>query len=172
MDRAWILLGMMGAGKSAVGRAIAESSGRDFRDTDALLQARLGRPISQIFSIYGEHMFRDHETSLLKDMEPGPFVLSTGGGIVVRPENMDHLKRLGTTMYLSTPIDVLVKRLEVSKKKRPLLDTDNWQERVQLLLEQRLPMYTSADIILEDDGLDIAATAERAIKAFQEFRTA
>src|SRR3954464_1775303 len=87
MERCWILVGMMGAGKTSLGRSLAGLSGREHLDTDHLLQRRLGRPIPQLFNIYGEATFRDHETSILKGLEPGPSVISTGGGIVLRPVN-------------------------------------------------------------------------------------
>src|SRR5690349_9779443 len=108
MERCWILLGMMGAGKSAVGRALAELSGREFVDTDLLLQQRLGRPISQLFAVYGEDAFRDHETSILRSLEPLPVVLATGGGIVVREENWSELRRLGTTIYLRATPETII----------------------------------------------------------------
>ncbi len=169
MERAWILLGMMGAGKSAVGRALSVASGREFRDTDTLLQNKLGRPISQIFRVYGEAMFREHETSLLAELEPGPYILSTGGGIVIRPENFEHLRRIGVTLYLSTPPEILIQRLELSKKKRPLLDADNWQDRVRSLLAERTPIYEQADITMTDEGNDIEATAHAAMAEFMRF---
>ena len=78
MERCWILVGMMGAGKTSVGRALAERSGRPFRDTDLMLQTRFGRPVSQIFRVYGESTFRDHETSILRSLEPEACILSTG----------------------------------------------------------------------------------------------
>src|SRR5450631_3409697 len=70
MERCWILVGMMGVGKSAVGRELAVRTGREFVDTDQMLQNRLGRPISQLFQIYGESAFRDHETAILKSIVP------------------------------------------------------------------------------------------------------
>ena len=83
MERAWILIGMMGVGKSTIGSILAEQTHRPFHDTDRMLVHRLGRPIPQLFQIYGESTFRDHETAILKTLEPGPQVISTGGGIVL-----------------------------------------------------------------------------------------
>src|SRR5580658_4293007 len=126
MNRCWILVGMMGAGKSSIGRLLAESTGRSFVDTDLILQQRLGRPISQIFQIYGEEAFRDHETSVLKGLEPSMSVISTGGGIVLRDENWAEFNRLGQTIFLDASIETLIGRLAVSKKKRPLLQVEDW----------------------------------------------
>src|SRR5437868_3400733 len=100
MERTWVLVGMMGAGKSAVGRALAGLAAREFVDTDQLLQNRFGRPVSQIFQHYGEETFRDHETNILRGLAPGRFVLSTGGGIVLREANWLEMRRLGVVIYL------------------------------------------------------------------------
>jgi shikimate kinase len=168
MGRCWILLGMMGAGKSAVGRALAELSGRPFKDTDLMLQHRLGRPITQLFSVYGEDAFREHETSILRMLEPEACVLATGGGIVVREANWPELHRLGVTIYLKAQAETLIDRLEVSKKRRPLLQVDCWQDRVRNLLEQRTPLYERADISVCLDTSDIDEAAKRVFEALKE----
>lgn len=149
MDGNWILIGMMGAGKTSIGRALAGLSGRRHIDTDHLLQRRLGRPIPQLFKIYGESTFRDHETSILKGLEPCQAVVSTGGGIVLRPANWEQMRRLGTTIYIEADLVHLLARLGSSKKRRPLLQFDNWQERVAELLEQRRPLYEQADLTIK-----------------------
>jgi shikimate kinase len=167
MSRAWILVGMMGAGKSSVGRSLAELSNREFQDTDQLIQNRFGRPVSQIFQLYGEETFRAHETSVLTSLEPSTLVLATGGGIVMREENWTQLRRIGITCFLRASLDVLCERLELSKKKRPLLEVDNWQHRIQELLEHRLPLYEKADFVLDVTSHDVDATAELALRSFQ-----
>ena len=151
---------MMGAGKSAIGRALAVGADRKFIDTDLLLQHRFGRPIGQIFEVYGESAFRDHETSILKSLEPGLSVISTGGGIVVRDANWDELRRLGITIYLNARIETLVNRLEVSKKKRPLLQVDEWESRLEELMAKREDQYKRADICVsvDDIGIDDAVS--------------
>lgn len=150
---------MMGAGKSSVGRSLAELSGRAFVDTDQLLQNRFGRSITKIFQVYGEEAFREHETSVLRSLEPGATVISTGGGVVLREENWAELRRLGTTVYLEASVETLVARLEASKKKRPLLEVDNWEDRLDELLLARLPLYRQADLTLTlgHDGVDATA---------------
>jgi shikimate kinase len=167
MERAWILLGMMGSGKSAVGRGLAELSGRPFVDTDILLQNRFGRPVSQIFQVYGEQTFRDHETSILKGLEPGEYVLATGGGIVMRPENWCELRRIGTTIFLKAEFETIIDRLEQSKKRRPLLETENWQERARTILESRLHLYEQADLVVPVDGLELSTAPTRVLDAIR-----
>jgi shikimate kinase len=158
---------MMGVGKSAVGRELAARTGREFLDTDQMLQNKLGRPVSQLFQIYGEDAFRDHETSLLRSLVPGFSILSTGGGIVVRANNWTELRRLGTTVYLKADAEEIIRRLSASKKRRPLLQVENWQERVRQLLDQREDMYQRADVVvtLVEDG--ISEAADRVQAAFE-----
>jgi len=161
MDRYWILLGMMGAGKSSIGRSLADLAERDFLDTDTLLQVRLGRPIPQIFAIYGESTFRDHETSILRNLDPGPAVLATGGGIVSRPENWTEMRRLGTTIFLDASLETLIARLAKSKKKRPLLEVPDWEQQLESLLERRRPLYREADIVVSVDDVELEVAAQR-----------
>jgi shikimate kinase len=167
-DKAWVLLGMMGAGKSAVGRALAALSGRQHVDTDQMLQARLGRPISQLFRIYGEQTFRDHETSILRSLQPQRQVISTGGGIVTRDENWQELKRLGVTVFLDADISDLVRRLAASKKRRPLLEVDDWESRVEAILAERRPLYARADLRVCISGVSIEECAALVLKRIQE----
>ncbi len=152
---------MMGAGKSAVGRSLAAQSGRPFIDTDLLLQNRLGRPIPQLFQIYGEEAFRDHENAILRNLDATESVISTGGGIVTHAENWKELRRLGTTIYLRATEEALISRLEQSKKRRPLLEVDDWQQRVKDLLAARRHLYETADVIvnLTDEDIDTSAAA-------------
>ncbi len=161
----------MGAGKSSIGRALAELSDRQFIDTDLILQQRLGRPISQIFQIYGEQAFRDHESSVIRNLEPCASVLSTGGGIVLRDENWTEFKRLGTTVFLDASVQTLVGRLAISKKKRPLLETDDWEARVEQLLETRVDLYRRADVTVRMDGVDLSIGAERVLEAIRQYES-
>lgn len=168
MDRCWILLGMMGAGKSSVGRALSELSGRPFEDTDQMLQRRFGRAIHQIFSIYGEDCFRQHENSVLRALEPSPIILATGGGIVVREENWVELRRLGITIYLKSSLESITNRLEHSKKVRPLLQAEDWRERVRTILESRSHLYERADLLVDLEGLNQTQAAEKVLQAVEE----
>lgn len=149
----------MGAGKTTVGRHLASLSEREFIDTDVMLQNRLGRSISKIFEFYGEETFRDHESSIIESIQKGPFVLSTGGGVVIRQKNIDHLKSIGKVIYLNASAETLKERLKVSKRKRPLLETENWEATLDQLLESRQSMYRQADIIFELDNYAIEEAA-------------
>ncbi|MBS1706687.1 MAG: shikimate kinase [Armatimonadetes bacterium] len=160
----WILVGMMGSGKSSVGKHVAEMSSRKFRDTDTLLQNRFGRPITKIFELYGEETFRAHETSILQSLEPEGSVLATGGGIVLREENWTELRRLGLTIYLQVPVQIIIDRMKISRKKRPLLDFDDWEERVHRILEAREHLYQKADVIWQVDTSNIQTTAQNLVE--------
>lgn len=151
---------MMGAGKSSVARALGTLAERTVFDTDTLLQQRFGRPVHQIFQVYGEDAFRDHETSILKGLEPGPCVLSTGGGIVVKAANWIELRRLGTTVYLEAASEVLAERLRTSKRRRPLLEVEHWEQRLDDLLEARKPLYAQADLTVAIDRRSVDEVAE------------
>lgn len=159
MDSGVILVGMMGSGKSTVGRALADLLEYPFQDTDMMLEHRLGRQIPQLFKLYGEVAFRAHETSVLESLEPQPRVLATGGGIVLRDENWVQFKRLGRVVFLDVPLELLTQRLEVSNRKRPLLQTENWTEKLKELYEFRRPLYEKADlrIVIDERPIDFVA---------------
>jgi len=160
---------MMGAGKSSIGRTLAELTGRRFVDTDLILQQRLGRPISQIFQIYGEDAFREHESNVIRSLEPDECVISTGGGAILRPENWTEFKRLGFTIFLDATLETLIDRLTASKKKRPLLQVDNWEDRARLLLESRTSIYSQADIVVRVDDVDLQLGAKRVLDAIRQY---
>lgn len=156
---------MMGVGKSTIGGLLAARTGRTHIDTDRTLVQKLGRPIPQLFQIFGETTFRDHETAVLKSLEPGPLVVSTGGGIVLRPQNWIEMRRLGVTIFLDVPLEILADRLAVSKKRRPLLEGEDRDSRIAAILEQRLPLYRQADITVTlgsgtaEDGANLVLDA-------------
>lgn len=152
---------MMGAGKSTVGRKLAELLDVPFADTDTLLSYRLGRPIPKLFEFYGEEAFRGHETAILKSLEREPGVLATGGGTVKREENWDQFRRLGRTIFLDVSPEVLKARLSVSRKRRPLLETENWEATFDELYENRRELYERADIIFPIVSEALEDVAER-----------
>lgn len=168
-ERCWILVGMMGAGKSAVGRELAALTGREFWDTDQMLQRRVCHSIPTIFRLYGEGTFRAHETAVLKGLSPAAAVVSTGGGIVTRPENWTELRRLGTVAYLRATPDGLIARLTLSRKKRPLLMDECWEDDVRRILASRAALYEQADLIVDVDGLEIVEAAERLKERFESW---
>lgn len=152
---------MMGAGKTTLGRELARRAGRPFRDTDSMLQNRFGRAVSEIFRVYGENAFREHETSILKGLVREPIVLATGGGIVLRDANWAEMKRLGTVIFLDVDEPVLKERLQKSKKRRPLLASEDWQGKFEAILCERRELYERADITIQVGEEENEAVIER-----------
>ena len=164
---AWVLVGMMGAGKSTIGNMLAERSGRKFLDTDKLIERRVGRPIPQFFQHYGEDAFREHEAAVIRSLDSAPIVVATGGGAIVREENFKHLKTIGKVIYLRSDPSELIRRLQKSKKKRPLLSTDDWEATLVAILEKRSPRYLEADIIVNVDEGDQEEMVEQLIQILE-----
>ena len=168
---AYILVGMMGAGKSAVGRSVAELTSRSYLDTDSLIVQRLGRTIPQIFKVYGEDAFRDHETAALRSLEPGPIILATGGGVILREANRAELRRCGISLYLRVSTDVLIQRLQISRRKRPLLEADDWQARLTAIAAEREKYYLMADAVLDIGTEGVEEVAAASAKLFREIES-
>lgn len=159
-----ILVGIMGSGKSVLGIRLAEDLDVPFLDTDQLFVNRMGRSIAQWFQHYGEESFREHETAILRSLQPEPAVLSTGGGIVLREENWDEMRRLGTTVYLDVPPEAIKARLAQSKRRRPLLEFPDWEQRFDALYHARRPVYQRAEITVQLDFEDIEEAVSSVIE--------
>ena len=146
------LVGMMGAGKTTIGRALAKLLGREFIDLDHELEARCGVRVSLIFDIEGEEGFRRRETQALDEcsLRRG-IVLATGGGAVLAPENRKFLKDRGVVIYLRADAEELYRRV-ARDRNRPLLQTPNPRERVADLLRQRSAFYEEVATITFDTG--------------------
>jgi shikimate kinase len=139
-----VLIGMMGAGKSSVGRLLARRTGLSCFDTDELVAAEFGLSIPDIFARHGEGRFRDAETEVLRKLFlPQPTIIVTGGGIVVCAENVDLLKRLGTIVWLTADETTLFERAS-RRGERPLLKTADPRATFSELLGQRQPLYAAA----------------------------
>lgn len=144
------LIGMMGAGKTTIGRGLARSLGREFLDLDHEIEARCGVSIPTIFDIEGEAGFRRRETQVLGEVTlRRAIVLATGGGAVVAPENQALLRARGIVLYLKAGSDELFRRV-AKDKNRPMLLTANPKARIVELLRQREPIYEQlADYTVE-----------------------
>lgn len=151
-----VLIGFMGTGKSAVGRALSRRTGLRHLDTDVEIERLAGKTIPQVFLEEGEEAFRARETALLMslvDLAPkeGPIVLSTGGGTPLRPENAALLKQIGTVIWLEVAPEAILARVAHSLHERPLLAGHQADPlgRIKDLLAQRTPVYAAlADIVL------------------------
>lgn len=135
-----ILTGMMGSGKTTVGKELATVLNYDFIDLDEVIENKYGK-ITDIFSQKGEKYFREIETQELKKIEnQSNFVLSTGGGVILKDENIKILKDLGQVFYLSAKSETIYNRIK-NQKHRPLLNTQNPKNTIEEILSKRLEKY-------------------------------
>jgi shikimate kinase len=151
--RSIVLIGMMGAGKSSVGRCLRRRTGLAGIDTDEMLVAEFGIPIAEIFEKHGEDKFRDAETAALRKLAPAqPSIIVTGGGIVLRPENVDLLKKLGTVVWLTADEKTLFERA-ARRNDRPLLQKENPRKVFSELFQKREAVYANAaDLRIDTSG--------------------
>lgn len=156
------LVGPMGAGKTTIGRHLAELLERQFVDIDHEIEKRTGAKISWIFEKEGEDGFRARETQVLKDITQNRgLVVATGGGVVTQSENRKVLRGNGIVVYLYTPVEIQVKRTHRDRN-RPLLQVANPAERLAELLALRDPLYREvADYIVETNQGDAKELAQR-----------
>lgn len=147
------IVGPMGAGKTTVGKRLAELRHMEFADSDQEIEARCGVDIPYIFEKEGESGFRRREKQVLAELTGrNNLVLATGGGAVADPENRQNLAGRGFVVYLHATVDQQMLRTARCEN-RPLLQTTNRREVLQNLLEQRDPLYREiADLVLESDG--------------------
>lgn len=145
-NRTVALVGLMGAGKSTVGRRLADVLKREFFDSDEEVEKAAGLTISDIFSSYGEEEFRRGEHAVIKRLlDAPPHVLATGGGAYLKSETRDLLREKAVTVWINADFDTLWKR--VSKRDtRPLLQRPDAKQVLQKLLNDRKPIYSQADL--------------------------
>jgi shikimate kinase len=143
------LVGMMGAGKTTVGKLLAKQMGKTFIDCDEEIQRRTGVSIPHIFDIEGEAGFRQRESAVIKELvQQNNIILATGGGAVLREENRAELRRNGTVVYLKSSVHDLWQRTRHDRN-RPLLQTTDPRAKLRAIFEQRDPLYMQvADLVM------------------------
>jgi shikimate kinase len=152
------LVGMMGAGKTTLGKALAQRLEREFVDTDRFLVQRTGVSVATIFEIEGEDGFRRREAAVLAELADRPdCVVATGGGAILDPENRRLMREHGTVVYLRARLDSLWERTRHDTH-RPLLKTDDPRATLAELLEARDPLYREAAHLVVDTGFQSATT--------------
>ncbi len=146
------LVGPMGAGKTTIGKQLANALGLTFKDSDHEIVERTGASIPWIFDVEGEEGFRRREREMIGELSAREgLVLATGGGAVLAKENRRHLKERGTVVYLQASIEQLLKRT-ARDKNRPLLQTEDPRAKLEALMAEREPLYReTADIIINTE---------------------
>ena len=156
MTRNIILVGPMGAGKTTIGKQLAQQLGREFFDSDRVIEEHTGANIPLIFELEGEEGFRKREKNMILELtSKEDIVLATGGGVVLDPDNRKQLAKSGFVIYLNAPLSQLINRTSKDKN-RPLLQTNNPQKKMEEILAIRDPLYREvADASVETDGSPI-----------------
>ncbi len=161
------LIGFMGAGKTSVGRLVAEQLHFEFVDTDELIQASTGRTITEIFSKDGEAAFRalEHQT-VIEMARRTKTVISTGGGLPVNPANLASLKTHALVVCLWTSPEKIWERVH-SQSHRPLLHDPDPQKKIRELLAAREPFYKQADVLVNTDIRSVREAAQQVVHQFK-----
>ncbi|MDB5591638.1 shikimate kinase [Enterovirga sp.] len=144
--RSVVLVGLMGAGKSTIGRRLALRTGLPFYDADTEIETAAGMPIADIFTIYGEPAFRDGERRVISRLLEGPpIVLATGGGAYMDPETRARIRESAISVWLKADHETLMRRVR-KRSHRPLLQTADPDATMRRLMAERDPVYAQADV--------------------------
>ncbi|MFH2055763.1 MAG: shikimate kinase [bacterium] len=165
------LTGMMGSGKSSIGRCAAEMLRLTFVDTDELIESRLGRTITELYREPGEEFFREQEEILLAELvHEDRQVIATGGGMLANAANLNLAQVSGLVVYLKAPVEVLVRRLE-TQSDRPLLAGSDQAAQLAQLLDLRREYYESADVTIDVSALGIKQAAMALSEEYRKWLT-
>ncbi|MDP7600674.1 MAG: shikimate kinase [Rhodospirillales bacterium] len=159
-----VLVGLMGAGKTKLGRIIASSFGLPFLDADKEIELAAGCSIQEIFDRFGEEYFRDGERRVIQRILcEAPAVLSTGGGAFMNEETQAEISKHGVAVWLRADLDLLVRRTE-RRSGRPLLNKGNGREILAGLIDERYPVYAKADFAVDVSDEPAPETAKRIMR--------
>lgn len=165
LSKTIVLVGLMGAGKTAIGKRLAQRLVLDFVDADKEIETAAGCSIAEIFARHGEPSFRDGERRvILRLLENPVHVLSTGGGAFMDPETRARIGERGISIWLRADLDLMLKRVS-RRTDRPLLQVADPKSKLQELMEQRYPVYALADITVDSVDAPPEVTVERVYDA-------
>jgi shikimate kinase len=169
LPRTVALVGLMGAGKSAIGKRLALRLGLPFVDADDEIERAAGCSIAEFFEKYGEQEFRAGERRVIaRLLDETPHVLSTGGGAYMDPETRALMRAKALTIWLRAELDVLFERVK-KRAHRPLLRQGDPREILDRLMQQRYPVYAEADIVVDSTAQPADRTTEQVIDALREY---
>lgn len=172
-DRSIVLIGMMGVGKSSIGRRLGARLGVPFVDADTEIERAAGMSIADIFARHGEAAFRSGEARVIaRLLNGGPQILATGGGAVMNEATRALIKERGVSIWLSAELDLLLRRISKRKAERPMLQTDDPAATLRDLLATRQPIYAQADITVQSRDMPHDAIVTEIIEALTAFLSA
>jgi shikimate kinase len=171
--RSVVLVGMMGVGKSSIGRRLAARLGVPFVDADSEIEKAAGMNIADIFTRHGEAYFRSGEARVIaRLLDGGPQVLATGGGAVMNADTRTAIKAKGVSIWLSAELDVLMRRINKRKNDRPMLQTADPAATLRELLVAREPAYAQADLTVQSREVPHDAIVSEIMTALATFLNA
>lgn len=164
------LLGLRGAGKSTVGAALAQRLGFPFLELDVLVEEQAGLPLSEIFAVHGEALYRRLEAQVLDGVlgSAAPAVVATGGGLVTARETYDRLKRGCVTVWLRARPEEHMDRVRAQGDLRPMAARSDAMAELRQLLEERTPLYAEADVVVDTSGRSVAGVLDALAGALAE----
>ena len=163
-----VLVGLMGAGKSCIGRRLAEAIGWSFVDADSEIEKAAGCSIADIFERHGEDAFRDGEKRVIERLlSEGPSVIATGGGAFMNPDTRAAIGQKGVSVWLRADLDVLLRRTG-RRDHRPLLKKGDPKEILSRLIAERYPVYAEADVVVESVDRPAEETTQQVLEALRE----
>lgn len=169
LDRPVVLVGLMGVGKSTVGRRLARRLGLPFVDSDAEIEDASGLSAAEVFERFGEEDYRDGERRLVARLVDGQVrVISTGGGVFVDPRTREFLKTRTITVWLDAPVEVLAQRTR-RRDTRPLLRTDNPKATLERIAEEERPAYAEAHIHVRSSDGAHRDVVDAIVKALEDY---
>ncbi len=169
LHRTVVLVGLMGAGKSVVGRRLAGRLHVPFVDADTEIEKAAGQPIADIFANLGEEAFRAGERKVMARLLEGePCVLAAGGGAFMAEETRQRIRARGISVWLRADLDLLVRRT-AGRFHRPLLNQGDPREKLRDLIDARYPVYAEADLIIDAGEESPEVTTDRVLAALRDF---
>ena len=167
LQGAYVLVGLMGAGKSCIGRRLAQRLGRPFIDADKEIEKAAGCSIEEFFELHGEAAFRDGECRVLARLLRDPeIVLATGGGAFMNPRTRALVRERGLSIWLYADLELLLRRTS-RRNNRPMLKRGDPREILRRLMRERYPVYAEADVTVEIDDSPPQVTTDRVCRAVE-----
>lgn len=169
LDRPVVLIGLMGCGKTRIGRMLADALGLPFADSDDEIEKAAGMSVAEIFDSFGESYFRDGEKRVIQRLlSEGVKIIATGGGAIMTPETEEAVKTQSISIWVRAPLPVMLERTGRTDR-RPLLRQGDPAEILKNLMEKRYPTYAKADITIESHDGPVESVLNQALTALRDY---